>query len=376
MSDRNCESAPAWKGGGARSALALGSIWLAFVVFPALSLARADVATAHLVLACIGVAGFVTVYIALLVTPLRRSGGIRTQTMSIVLIALATALTTLDRGDWASLFIYASATGALQLRPRAALADVLACTVLAAVLTAASGGGSSEVLSYTVSSAGIGFLLIMVRALRARNEELELARNDLAELAVTRERERFARDLHDLLGHSLSVISLKAQLARRLVASSPDEAATHLADIEDVTRDALREVRDAVNAYREPTLEDALASAAGALAAANIDVHFDVAQPSLTPQTEGVLAWAVREGTTNVIRHSHSRNCWIRVGGGDRVAAVEILDDGTAAPEHSSGGSGLRGLRDRAAALAGAVESGVRTEGGFRLAVTLPRATR
>jgi two-component system, NarL family, sensor histidine kinase DesK len=356
-----------------RTAVALGTIWLVFLVFPAVALARADVSTVHRTLALLAAGAFVVAYVGLLASPLRAAPTRASHAVSGLLAILAIGLTALDRSDWASLFIYTAAAGALVLPPRAAVMHVLVAAALAGTLTVAGHGGTGAVLSYTVSAAGIGFLLITVSQLRTRNLDLQRARNELAELAVARERERFARDLHDLLGHSLSVIALKAQLARRLIVTAPGEAERHLADLEDVARGSLTEVRDAVGGYRQPTLDDALSAARVALSAARIDAHFDVRSSVLAPQSEGVVAWAVREGTTNVIRHSDSRNCWIRVESGESQTAVEILDDGHPTVSVAAGGSGLRGLRERAAALAGAVESGARTEGGFRLLVTLPR---
>jgi two-component system sensor histidine kinase DesK len=377
MSEEGCDT-PAGARRGGVSTLVLGSIWLPFLIFPALALVHAHISATHRVLALAGAGTFVVIYCAVVAKPERVARTPGALAVSVLLIALAVALTTLDRDEWASLFIYAAAAGALVLPARAAAVHVLAATALAAGLTAAEGAGSSVVLSVAVGSAGIGYLVIAVGQLRARNFELARARTELAELAVATERERFARDLHDLLGHSLSVISLKAQLARRLLASAPAEAGTHIADLEQVAREALTEVREAVSGYRQPTLEAALAAARLALEAASIDAHIDIAPAELAPQTEGVLAWAVREGTTNVIRHSGSRNCWIHLGCGESVAALEILDDGHRAGDGgaAAGGTGLRGLRERAAALAGAVESGARAEGGYRLAVVLPRNGR
>lgn len=372
----NSENCPTRSRSEGRTAVALGTIWLAFLVFPAVALARADVTTVHRTLAFLAAGAFVVAYVGLLASPLRVAPARAGYGGTGLLAILAIALTTLDRNDWASLFIFTAAAGALVLPQRSAVIHVLASAVLAGVLMVTGHAGASAVLSYTVSTAGIGFLLITVGQLRTRNHDLQRARNELAELAVARERERFARDLHDLLGHSLSVIALKAQIARRLVVTAPGEAERHLADLEDVARGSLTEVRDAVSGYRQPTLEDALAAARVALAAARIEAHFDVRSAALVPQSEGVVAWAVREGTTNVIRHSDSRNCWIRVDSGESDTAVEILDDGQRPVAATNGGSGLRGLRERAAALAGVVESGARAEGGFRLCVTLPRGGR
>jgi two-component system sensor histidine kinase DesK len=204
------------------------------------------------------------------------------------------------------------------------------------------------------------------------NRELREARHELARLAVSEERLRIARDLHDLLGHSLSVIALKSELAAKLVTQDPKRAESELADIQSVSRQALAEVREAVEGYRRVPLEEALDGARAALAAAGIDCKVDDGDIAVAPEVEDVLAWAVREGTTNVVRHSEATRCSIRVRRGPQTAEVEIEDDGLARVNGSKGGSGLIGLAERTEAVHGTLEAGARREGGFRLRVTVP----
>jgi two-component system sensor histidine kinase DesK len=198
----------------------------------------------------------------------------------------------------------------------------------------------------------------------------------MARLAVAEERLRFARDLHDLVGHSLSVIALKAELAERLLQRDPARAAEHVTDVKDVARTALGEVREAVSGYRQPTLVDELAGARMALRAAGIDAELQGSEVELPPDVEALLAWTVREGTTNIIRHSGARSCRIAVRPGLAMASAEVVDDGAGAVFGDDGekpsGNGLAGLRERAAQLAGRVEAGAAPEGGFRLRVTVP----
>ena len=228
--------------------------------------------------------------------------------------------------------------------------------------------------------------MLVMRDLRVRNEELCAARAELAELAVAQERERFARDLHDLLGHSLSVIALKAELAGRLVRDRPADAGREIAELEQVARTALTEVRDAVSGYRRPTLDDELAGARMALSAAGIEPDVRRASLTLAPETEAVLAWAVREGATNVIRHSRARRCTITVSGRQEQATVEIVDDGSAGAVVATGRRwldagrggrgrgrhGIAGLAERARAVGGELEAAAETGAGFRLAVAVP----
>ncbi len=191
------------------------------------------------------------------------------------------------------------------------------------------------------------------------------------------ERARFARDLHDLLGHSLSVIAVKAELAERLLERDPARAAAHVADVKTVAREALGEVRDAVSGYRRPTLSSELEGARIALEAAGIEARLEAADVDLPADVEAVLAWAVREGTTNIVRHSGARSCRIAVRPGPADVSAEVVDDGDAHASDGNGngtGNGLAGLRERAASVAGSVEAGPVAEGGFRLCVTVPRS--
>ena len=142
--------------------------------------------------------------------------------------------------------------------------------MLAVVCSSLGGASDGAAIGYGASSVGVGLLMVLMSDLRARNVELTAARAELAETAVIRERERFARDLHDLLGHSLSVIALKAELAGRLLPDQPAQAAGEVAEVEQVARQALSEVRQAVSGYRQPTLEGELAGARMALSAAGI----------------------------------------------------------------------------------------------------------
>jgi signal transduction histidine kinase len=202
------------------------------------------------------------------------------------------------------------------------------------------------------------------------------ARADLARLAVADERERFARDLHDLLGHSLSVIALKAQLARRRLADDPDAALDDVADIETVSRDALREVREAVSGYRKPALDAELQGARAALDAAGIETTIDRPAVELPDEVEAVLAWTVREAATNVIRHSGARHSTIRLVPALDQASVEIVDDGGGLNGSDGGGTGLTGLQERLRQAGGHLEAGPRDDGpGFRVRAIVPVAS-
>jgi two-component sensor histidine kinase len=195
---------------------------------------------------------------------------------------------------------------------------------------------------------------------------------DFAAGAVHQERLRLARDLHDLLGHSLSLLTIKTQVARRMLASSDAAGAEgELTEMERVARESLQDVRQAVEGYRQPTFSSALVGARAALAAAGIDSRLENGAGPLPAAADATLAWIVREAVTNVIRHSRATTCSIRLTRRADQAWLEVTDNGQrAAP--STSGSGLRGLEERAAARGGHAEAGPLPEGGFRVQVSIP----
>jgi two-component system sensor histidine kinase DesK len=205
--------------------------------------------------------------------------------------------------------------------------------------------------------------------------ELKRTREELARTAVSAERVRFSRDLHDLLGHTLSVIVVKAEAVRRLVQRDRDAAAGHAADIEVIGRQALQEVREAVSGYRDAGLALELDRARSALAAAGIECMVSESGPALAPETDTLLSWVVREGVTNVVRHSGARHCHISLRRDGDPVRMEISDDGNGGdPAGALGSSGLRGLGERLAASGGRLEARGLSQ-GFSLAAEIPFAS-
>jgi two-component system sensor histidine kinase DesK len=204
-----------------------------------------------------------------------------------------------------------------------------------------------------------------MRTVVTRNIQLWQAHEQNLSLALDNERNRFARDLHDILGHSLTVITVKAELAQRLVDVDPKRARAELADLERLSRDALADVRRAVSGYRELTLPGELARARAALAAAGIEPRLPQSTDDVRSELRELFAWTVREGVTNVIRHSGARSCEIVL----TPTSAEIRDDGRG-PGTGTDGSGITGLRERSAA-AGATLVTRALKPGFSLQVTL-----
>jgi two-component system sensor histidine kinase DesK len=255
--------------------------------------------------------------------------------------------------------------------------------MLAAVL------GLATVTGYLVSPFGTAFVLapwtiglsvgvgsIMDGGLRASRQQLLRKQEEVEHMARIAERERISRDLHDLLGHSLSLIALKAELAGKLAGRDAEACRREIADIETTARRALAEVRTAVTGYRESGLSGALASARASLAAANVALREEVQpqfqQGALAPAAEHVLALALREAVTNVVRHAGATRCTLGLAMEEGSAVLRVLDDGASLQGGSEvrAGNGLSGMRERAAAAGGRLAISV--DGGLRLELRIP----
>lgn len=307
---------------------------------------------------------------------------IGTSVAVLVLIGIA-VVDSLHRPDagWFAFFYFASTAASTIRNGRVAVGlMVLAGIAASATFVAVSGdlgGAIVQGLSVTV----IGITVYSAIAVRRTNRALVAARHELARLAVTEERARIARDLHDTLGHSLSVIALKSELAGRLVVDDPFRARAEMEDVQRVARESLAAVRETIGGYRQPSLATELAGARSALAAAGIEGRVEPAPEGLPPAADAVLGWAVREGVTNILLHAHAAAAEILVEAAPSSAAVEIRNDrrddaaSGGVPEAAratSTGTGLAGLRDRVATVGGQLEAGALPGGGFRLRVQVP----
>lgn len=214
----------------------------------------------------------------------------------------------------------------------------------------------------------VGGVNVHYSGVHEMNKRLFRAREEIEHLATVAERERIARDLHDLLGHTLSLITIKAALASRMVERDPERAASEIRDVERISREALSEVRSVVVGYRTAGLARELTNAEQMLDAASVRMSASMETVSLSPTEEAIFALALREGVTNVVRHAGARTCRISLGVSDGSRALHIEDDGCG--KHAADGNGLTGMRERLAILGGTVttESG----SGTRLSVTIP----
>jgi two-component system sensor histidine kinase DesK len=202
-------------------------------------------------------------------------------------------------------------------------------------------------------------------AIARANQALVESRAEVARLASDAERNRIARDLHDLVGHSLTAITVKSNLARQFAASEDSPALREITEVEKLSRQALADMRSAVSGYREVTLAGELAGARELLRASGISADIPTALDSVDLATQDLFGWAVREGVTNVVRHSRASRCSIEVS----PRAIEISDDG--AGHAAQDGNGLTGLRERAALVGAVVTAGPAGRRGWCLRVTL-----
>ncbi len=316
------------------------------------------------------------------------------------IIALAIALFAVGGTNWlAVLAVAAGASGRFSQTRWPAVFSSVACAGVGFGVAFTSDFGFGGTLAATVIGPIVAFFAYGASRQAETAIALRRARADLARTAVAEERLRIARDLHDLLGHSLSLITLKAELAGRVIGTNPDRAATEITELESVARQSLSDVRAAVAGYRQPDLAAELDSARQLLDSAGIASQITAADTGrLSHDIDAALAWAVREGTTNVVRHSKATRVAISVTTGPAVAMAEISDNGPPAHDEPTarlrlpgdqvrgqdgqarvvrlGGSGLAGLAERVHSLGGELVAGALAGQGFRLRVVVPVGTQ
>jgi len=314
-----------------------------------------------------------------------------------LVVTLGAALFAVGGMGWlTALAIASAAVGRFSPDGRTTVLGLVCCTVIAVTIGIVTGLSTGNTL---VAGLLVALANLLAHSAERRNVlmyRLKETRAELARVAVAEERLRISRDLHDLLGHSLSLIALKAELAGRMISKDPDRAAREIADVETVARRSLTEVRQAVTGYRQPSLAAELISSRRMLASAGIDCRVQAPGAySLPSAVDALLAWTVREGATNIVRHAAAKHAEIVIEVTDTVASACLSDDGmglsadgaapgetaTIGPDVGAGadpgpapaaGSGLAGLAERAARLGGTMSAGAGQNGGFRLQVSVP----
>lgn len=277
--------------------------------------------------------------------------------------------------NWLTVLLYVGVSGGATLPKQVWGVRWLVATVLTLVAVGALRNVSGDaVVAMALTTALAGVVIIMFRRMTDLIDHLRRTQAELAEVAVREERLRFSRDLHDLLGHTLSLIVVKAELLRRSIPRDPDAAVDEAGEIEDVGRRALTDVREAVTGYRDLSFAEELDSARKALTDLGIDVTVRTTgtrTTSLPEPADSLFGWVIREATTNIVRHSDAGRCDIVVERKNGSATLEVRDNGRAA-QMPSIGEGLRGMTERLAAAGGHLEAGRSKNGGWRVVASFP----
>ncbi|MFI1155733.1 sensor histidine kinase [Streptomyces sioyaensis] len=359
-------------------------IWFAYLTGPVGNLAEGGMSPAREALGWSGLLTFVGVYFVLVFRHMARrqvpAGVIRGAV--VLLAALAGLLAWTYGPSWLVLFTFVCVAVAVTQSFRTSRWAIPALTATLVLIGLRYADVRIYLFAYALPCLLSGFAMVGVQHLIRTAQELRAARQEVARLAANEERLRLARDLHDLLGHSLSLITLKSELAGRMLPARPEDAARQIADIEQVSRQALVDVREAVTGYRRPRLAVELAGARAALRTAAITADIDPAlereHPGLAADGESALAWALREAVTNVLRHSGAHRCELLLSeewAADerRSLCLTVLDDGAGPPRAQHDGNGLSGLRERLGPVGGRLETGPAPHGrGFALRAYVP----
>jgi two-component system, NarL family, sensor histidine kinase DesK len=279
----------------------------------------------------------------------------------------------------------ASATGWVVPDRRTAIRAVFAVSACFLLFSWLAHDSVSDTLITLIPVVFVGITMSGIRVQITLMRELSQAREAVAMMAASEERLRLARDMHDLTGQSLSMITLKSELAARLLTRLPasqerDRVRGEIEQVAAISRQTLHDIREAISGYRRPTLAVEIITARTALEAAGITPHDD---PDLTlqsgnfdPDAEAALAWCLREAATNVVRHSGAKNCHISLTRKPGAQSLIVRDDGHGCAGPSSGGTGLRGMSERLSTVGGDLEIALGTaDGGFRLTATVPVPT-
>jgi two-component system, NarL family, sensor histidine kinase DesK len=379
---------------GRLAGIVFTGIWLAYLIGPVVDLITQSYTPAQRAAGLSIIAAFCVIYVVLV--PNWPSSPRYAHAGLAALAALAAAACLLFGGmGAASLWIFvSSASGLLVANHRWAVRVVLAVSVCYVVFCYTSHVHMTDFLSNLLPVMFLGLVMIGLRRQVQLTSELHRAREEVVQLAASEERLRLARDMHDLTGQSLSMITLKSELAARLLSKLPegperDRVRDEIEQVAAVSRQTLHDIREAISGYRRPTLAVEIVTARAALESAGIAVDDDseliLASGTFDPDSEAALAWCLREAATNVVRHSGAKTCRITLTRRRGGVSLTVRDDGqglTAPEECPAGqadagplpgaGSGLRGMSERLSAVGGALELRPDAHPGFCLIATVP----
>lgn len=378
-------------------------VWLVYLAGPVVDLITQRYSTVDRVAGLSIIAAFCVIYVTLV--PSWPASPRYAQAGLAVLAALAAAACILFGGMGASsLWIFvSSASGLLVASHRRAVRVVLAVSACYVVSCYTGHVPMADFLGNLLPVTLLGLAMIGLRRQVQLTSELQRAREEVAQLAASEERSRLARDVHDLTGQSLSVITLKSELAARLLSRLPDSQERdrvryEIEEVAAVSRQTLHDIREAISGYRRPTLAVEVITARAALVSAGIAVEDDpgliLASGTFDPDAEAALAWCLREAVTNVVRHSGAKRCRISLTSQAGTVTLVVSDDGRgrvqaagepAGPgagwqaaaagtgsQAAAAGTGLRGMSERLSAVGGSLELRPDARPGFCLTATVP----
>jgi two-component system sensor histidine kinase DesK len=370
-------------GAAPRIARGVGAgVWLVYLVLPLGSLPGH-----HGAMYLAGAIAFVVVFAALYMTLILTWDGSPRRLFKpgfAVLFAIALAASIVYGSGGITMWIFVAAAAGWTISDRRLAARALVVVIATyVVLARTSHLGATDFFLTLLPTALVGAAVIGFRRRIELTQQLTRAREEIERMAAAQERLRLARDMHDLTGQSLSTITLKSELAARLLSRLPesaerDRACEEIEQVASISRQTLRDIRQAISGYRRPTLAVEVITARNALESAGIAPHDDaeltLASGTFDPDGEAALAWCLREAVTNVVRHSGAANCHIGLTCRSRSVSLTVRDDGHGSAP-GTGGAGLRGMSERLATVGGHLELRP-SSGGFGLIATVPAGDR
>lgn len=365
------------------------SIWIFFMVggvisywrLPENSIYHAPLNLGHKMLATFLVAGFIGVYLYTMyrtyynryswfeIVPPRIGWLLRLVPMGILILLLL--LPNADSTNWRQGFVFVVIIWALTSQPNQAISSVFQATAVAALLLIATDSAQGGITGTLMFCLGFG---VMVAGYVMNNGvvgELMVERGRVRDQAVAEERFRLARDLHDTVGHSMTQITLKAELARRVMASDPMRAMSELDDIEKLSRSLSQQVRKSIAGEIEVSFEQELSRAKELLSSMNIELIRTIDSAELPEAIDRVLAWCLREAVMNVAKHSGASQCVVTLKSSGHQWGLSIRDNGSNQADKQNRGQGMKGMKQRVAELSGDLQF-EQFDSGHLLEITIP----
>lgn len=356
-----------------RFGLFMGLIWLVYMVYPLSALLSSHRSSARLWQGGLGLVLFLAVYVWYWIDPLNRT---ERQRFAVGLAFIGFALATTDFLHMPTMFamvVYAGPVFAMCRDKRLALLGLSVGTASALWIDVQQHLGNGYLLSVLLPFLTVSLAMWVYTRMWRMSWQLQLAKEEVEALAAANERLRISRDLHDVMGHNLSAIALRAELAAHKAGLDAASAADEMRQVAEIARRAIADVRQVITGYRDITLAGEWANGAKLLESSGIQCHQSGVTRELPSSLDRTLGFVVREALTNVLRHSRATQCDVLVEALDDAVVLRVDDNGMGAPSPSPIGHGLAGLRERISNLGGSVEWSAPDARGFRLTVRLPK---